>query len=445
LALNCWAQVYEAPILDYDSIDEKKELEALGPFFFWQAKEPEFKTYGFRPIFSYKRAKDTIAWDVFYPLIRYRRDEIGPRFHFLLFSRSTTNYKEFFPIFWGKTESGEKYGGFFPVYGTFKERFGKDEIKFVLWPFYLTSRKGELYTYRYLWPFFTKRKGPGRKSFKFLPFYGYDHKEGQFNKYYVLWPIFISQKTKLDTPNPRSYFHFFPFYISESSPVMDSHTYLWPFFRTYRYRDYRHYDFPWPILSLSKGEGIDEFKFLPFYGYEKTPNKKSTYLLYPIYKHQIEERKDEKIVTDFFFFIDYYERRYDDKGNITIKLAKLWPFYYYKEQKEQVKASFPFIFPIADEGFERNLAPIFRLYYHERNHKKSYTKWFWGLYYHKKTQEKEVYHLFPLFNWERGEEEKKLSLLTGILQIGTLKKKHYVKLLYFFRLEPSLLFDKYHF
>ncbi|AMM41294.1 conserved hypothetical protein, secreted [Candidatus Desulfofervidus auxilii] len=438
LPLQASSEISQSPLLNYYVSEETKSIEAVGPFFSYQ-KGPEFKTFAFRPFFSYEKTPQGLSWDILYPLIRYRRDNWGKRFQLLpLINQEERHqgesYKEYFPVFWGKTKTGEKYGGIFPIYGKYKQRFDRDEIKFVLWPFYISSKKADSHTYRFLWPFFSYHKGAGRKGFKFLPLFGYDRKQGEFSKYFFLWPIFLYQKTKLNTSEPHTYFSVFPFYISDKSPVSYSYTFLWPFFRVHHYKEYRHYDFPWPILGWSKGKDYYAFRFLPFYIHEKDKEKESTYWLYPLYKHQIEQGKKETIVTDFFLVFDRYERRYDKTGNQTLKLARFWPFYYYKAENNHIKAYFPAILPIEHPGFERNIAPILRIYYHERNAQKSYTNWFWGLYTHKKNKERETYHLFPLFNYEKKEEEKKLSFLAGILQIRSLEQKKYIKIFYFLKL-----------
>jgi len=438
LPLQASSEISQSPLLNYYVSEETKSIEALGPFFSYQ-KGPEFKTFAFRPFFSYEKTSKTISWDILYPLIRFRKDNWGKRFQvFPLINQGERyqggSYKEYFPVFWGKTETGQRYGGFFPIYGKYKQRFDRDEIKFILWPLYISSKKADSHTYRFLWPFFSYHKGAGRKGFKFLPLYGYDRKQGEFSKYFFLWPIFLYQKTKLNTPEPHTYFSVFPLYISDKSPVSYSYTFLWPFFRIHHYKEYRHYDFPWPILGWSKGKDYYAFRFLPFYIHEKDKEKESTYWLYPLYKHQIEKDKKETIVTDFFLVLDRYERRYNKAGNQTLKLARFWPFYYYKAQKGYVRTYFPAILPIEHPGFERNIAPILRIYYHERDAHKSYTNWFWGLYTHRKNKDRETYHFFPLFNYDKKGEEKKLSLLAGILQIETSEQKKYIKIFYFLKL-----------
>ncbi len=431
ISFPAYADINTAPLLRYQTWHGEREIDALGPLFSYTSG-PKHKLFAFRPLFSYERNDQTVSWDIFYPVIWYKKDSSGTSFHFFPFISTGTNYKEIFPFFWGKTREGERYGGFFPFYGKMKQRYDRDEIEFFLWPLYIHSSKGEFHTTHFLWPVFTFTNGPQRRAFKFFPLYGYDTKEGEFEKHYLFWPIFIWQKTRLNTDRPQSYFSVFPFWVSEKSPEMCSYTFLWPFFRYYRNRYYRHYDFPWPLLGYSRDKAVKSFSLLPLVKYEESKHQKSVFLFYPLYKYEIEKKKNETITTTYILFINRYERWFKN-GKLYFKLVRFWPFFYYRLDEDREKTYFPAIIPIEDPGFERVLAPIFRIYYHEKDSAGNvYTTWFWGLYSYHKEGKKETYHLFPLFNWEKTPEKKRLSLLAGLFQSITNKKSHYLKVLYLF-------------
>ncbi len=427
-----FGDINNAPLFSFQYWTEH-ELEAMGPFFAY-SYAPKHRFFALRPIFSYEKRPKMLTWDVFYPLIKYKKTPQETSFTFFPFINSTRSYKEYFPIFWGKTRQGESYGGFFPFYGVMKQRYDRKKITFVLWPLYIKSCKEDVNFIHILWPFFTSIKGRKRHGFKVWPIYGYDIKNGVFEKRYFLWPFFIWQKTALNTDRPQTYFTFFPFYISQSSPVMSSHTFIWPLFRVYRYKDYCHYDFPWPILGYSKGKNIKGIKFLPLFSYQEDPDQKSVFLFYPIYKYQIERTKNYTIYTNYILFIDRFEKRYDKSGKLCFKLAQMWPFYFYKFKNGRVKSHFPAILPIEDPGFERTLAPLLRIYSHEHDNQGNYyTKFGWGLYSHRKNGQKESWHLFPFFSVERERGYKSLSFLAGLFQIKTTQKGRQYKLFYFIR------------
>ncbi|KPJ69061.1 MAG: hypothetical protein AMJ45_01165 [Syntrophobacter sp. DG_60] len=422
------ADIHFSPLFDYRSDEETKDIDALGPIFSY-GHTPEKKSFSIRPLISYQRTPEQTSWHFLYPLFRYERGREETKFSLLLLANKERGYTEIFPFFWGKTKDGERYRGFFPFYGKFRDRFGKDEITFTLWPIYTFSREGELRTYRFFGPIFTYHKGSGRKAIKFLPFYGRDEKEGEFYKRFYLWPIIIHQRTDLDT-SPKYYFSVFPFYISQKTLFSRSTTILWPFFYFYRCGDYRRWDFPWPFFSWAKGDHRKEIKFLPLFSYKRTKKLKSFYILYPLYKHELDTTIGEKIVTDYFVFFNRYERRYDKEGKPTLKLFKFLPIFYYRSQAEQVKSYFPAILPIEHEGFERNITPLLRIYYHESGLGYEYTNLLWGTYRYKKTEELESKHFSFLLGLEKRANYKKVSLLAGIFQYITEKERRYFKIFY---------------
>jgi len=191
------------------------------------------------------------------------------------------------------------------------------------------------------------------------------------------------------------------------------------------------------VLGYSRGKTVKSFKLLPLIKYERAEHKKSVFLLYPLYKC-VEEEKDETIITTtYILFVDYYERRCKN-DRIYFKLARFWPFFYYRFDQDGEKAYFPALLPIEDPGFERVLAPIFRIYYHEKDKAGNiYTNWFWGLYNHRKEGKRETYHLFPLFDWEKTPEEQKLSLLAGLFQSITKDKSRHFRVFYLFNFRLS--------
>ena len=89
--------------------------------------------------------------------------------------------------------------------------------------------------------------------------------------------------------------------------------------------------------------------------------------------------------------------------------------------------------PIEHEGFERNIAPLLRIYYHKRDLDSEYTSLLWGTYRHMKTRELESRHFAFLFGIEKGKNYKKVSLLAGLFQYVKEKGKKHVKIFYFLK------------
>ncbi len=201
---------------------EQSRFEVLGPLFSRDRAGSDY-LYTVAPLFYYLSRGNTIESEFLYPLGQYKSGSSDTRFNIIPISRlrqdvipeGASNW-QFFPFYGGRTSKGEGYGGMFPFYGTFKERFGRDQAMFVLWPVYSRSIEENTYRYSILWPFFSYSTG-GEDALAFWPFYGKIITPGKSEKHYVLWPIYNYQKLGLDTDNPRTLKTVLPFYARETS------------------------------------------------------------------------------------------------------------------------------------------------------------------------------------------------------------------------------------
>ncbi|MFH2012251.1 MAG: hypothetical protein ABIJ37_06085 [Pseudomonadota bacterium] len=434
------------PLFNYDkNIDKNSsELDALGPFFTLQS-EPQEREYGFRPLF-YVREKGNANFkevEFLFPLGKYRKTNEERVFQFIPLFSSHKDLTEdsnkpsdfgFFPIFWGKDEEGKKYGGFFPIYGRLNNRFGKDQIRFFLWPIYSDSKEDDSWTYNILWPIFSYTKGGDKSGFRVWPLYGKEEKKGEYSKYFALWPIFFLQNTDLDTDNPKKFKAIFPLFIATTSPQKDSRTFLWPFFSytNDRANNYKQWDMPWPIFHYSKGEGIKSFKFFPLYGYKIKPDSETSFFLWPLYKYEKEFLEDHEDTTYRFLLINKYQKKVWRGHFKEAKSFRIWPLFYYdKKEDGSVKFSFPELIPIDNEGFERNWAPLFRLYHYKGDADGNMeSKFLWGLYRHKKMDSREFYELSFLLSYEKEENKMCFSVLKGLFEYRQKNNLNSIKLFY---------------
>lgn len=418
-------------------------IPSIGPFYSYHSS-PEKTEWALRPLVSkYVDKKEGICeYQFLYPLGRYKRSGEGRTVQFIPFVKSKkcfheenkTTSSEYFPFFWGKTKKGEPYGGFFPFYGSLKERFGRDRMTFVLWPLYSSSHDEGTSTYKFLWPFFTYIKGKNSKGFRIWPLYGQDKKEGIYSKSFILWPFFIRQRTDLDTDNPKSFFAVFPLYVSTKTPSERSRTILFPLFTFYeRERDnFRQRTYPWPILSYAKGDDYESRNVLPLYSYQNKKNSKNFYILWPIYKHQIENDEKTDTITDRFLLINKYERTHFKQGNKKAKILRLWPVFYYRQSKQgDIKFDFPAIIPIDDEGFERNYGPLLRIYEYRKDYQGcEQSRFLWGLYSYWKVGASVSRDIPFVVSYKKDVNFRKFSLLKGAFEYQSRGDKNSLRLLY---------------
>lgn len=433
------------PLFLYSEDEEKegRETDVLGPLFTYRQDAQE-KDLAFRPFFYWKKedGKYTLL-EYLYPLGKYKQTEKEVESYFIPFFSSRRDLTEeakkkkergFLLAFWGETEKGEPYGGFFPIYGKLRKRFSKDELNFFLWPIYSDSREGENRTYNLFWPIFSYTEGGGREGFKVWPLVGRDRKENEYEKTFFLWPIFHFEKRHLYTDDPTEITMVFPLYYSSTSAKRISRSVIWPFFN-YTYDEEDHYtqwDFPWPLLQWAKGDDKSIFRIFPLYGHKHWEERESGYILWPLYLYDRQDDEGyQKVINRYLLLSKDQTEVWKDEGK-RAKILRIWPLFYYSLKKEgTVQFYFPALIPLDNEGYERNWGPLLRLYEYRKNvGGESESRFLWGFYTHRKNALRELYEVSFILTFYRAEEVAYFSLLKGLLEYRADGPKRALRLLY---------------
>jgi hypothetical protein len=431
-----------------DPDKQSRRVDGAGPFYS-QSESPEEREWTLRPFFSYREnlKEKTEELEYLYPLGRYRKTPEGTLKRFIpLYSSFTPAQKEkekdlkenvdLFPFFWGKDREGKSYGGMFPLGGTFRGRFARDEIQFVLWPIYTRVQEGETQTTNILWPIFSITSGGNRQGFRVWPIVGDERQEGQggYQKSFFLWPIVHYQQRYLDTDNPKTYFYIFPLYLSEQSSNEQKTIVLWPFFNFYSEKNFGYYqvDFPWPIVQFARGENMEGFKFWPLLTYRKVDQREKISLFWPVFIQEKEEDEERDEVLNRFLYVSKFHQVYYKKEDRWERVTKFWPFFHYAEDGRGMEHFyFPDLMPADWEGLERNYGMLFRIYeYYQDGKGKAISKFLWGLYYHQKIKESERIEVSLLFTYSREKDKLHFSLLKGLLGYDREGPKRKLKILY---------------
>ena len=159
----------------------------------------ELKEYDFLfPVLTYNRYGDQYRWQLF-QLLAFAG---GP-------TQTATNRHRFtlFPIYFQQRSSDpyENYTAVCPFYGHLKHRLFRDEIFFVMFPAYSRTRKRDVVTENYLYPFFHLREGTVCGAGSSGRWSAIEHKDitsrtNNFgdvqiipghDKLFVLWPFFF--------------------------------------------------------------------------------------------------------------------------------------------------------------------------------------------------------------------------------------------------------------
>ncbi|MBN9692782.1 MAG: hypothetical protein J0M24_21250 [Verrucomicrobia bacterium] len=377
-----------------------ERAEALGTLAMWE-HAGDTTRWSLSPLLSYETTPvlERERFDLLYPLLTWRRSgteyrwQLAQVFNFSGADRQSDDgvvRRALFPIYFQQTSrSGTNdYLAVLPFYGHLENRLFRDEITFYLFPVYVRTRKGEMTTRNYVYPFFHTRHGPGWSGWQFWPLYGVDHKEVRQitnhlgdpaispgrEKWFVLWPILFSDKKGLGTPQATTNFSVLPFYSSQHGRTFDQASYLWPLFsRTEdRAKQYVEWGAPWPLIGWANGAGKTARRVFPIYGDSKAGPVRSRFFLWPLFTHR--QIDDETLRRDHwrsaFFLYDDVVLRSKETGDFRRERG-VWPFFIWKRDldgRERLQVLAPVETVLRNrEAVQRNFSPLWALYRSEHN------------------------------------------------------------------------------
>lgn len=438
------------PLLYIDRNEEtgEKTIDALGPFVTYK-KSPEGEEYGLRPLFyNYRNyRKDRTGVDVLYPLLTQRSFEGDTKLQLLVYlfyyksdlRPSGFREKEYtlFPFVFGRHAEDEERSFFavFPFFGRMKQKFGKDEINFYLFPLFLQTKKDGMANNNVLWPFFGAYSGDGVRGGRFWPVYGFREKEDVFEDRFAFWPIYMHREKDFYGEKVSST-AFLPFYYEMDMPGRKQRTYLWPFITTIEdtNRDFRRWDIPWPIATYSRG-AINTKRIWPFYSLKTEEDYQTGYLMWPLYGYKRFDFGDyvrTRTTLGLFIYKDITDTPTAEGGK-SGKAVHLWPLFSYRT-KPDGESYFRFLslletFLPDNPPRERNWSPFWRLFEwrmdKEGNQKSSFL---WNTIRAERTSDGakkfELRPIIPVISFEDSEERSKFYLLGGLFGYkGTPEKK----------------------
>jgi hypothetical protein len=409
--------------------------EIAGPLLSYEDREGVAE-WTLSPLFSYRKDREIerLEYELAYPLLTYDRFGKESRWQFLQLlswaggeSTEATIKKRFtlFPVYFQQrsTDPSENYTAFLPFYGELHHRLLRDEIHFVMAPLYWQSRKRDVVTDNYLFPFFHRRHGDHLRGWQFWPILGREHKEptvktngfgdheivGGHDKRFVIWPIYFRNELGIGTTNPASQKVIIPFYSVQKSPTRDSTTYGFPLGYTKtvdREKDYVEKDAPWPLVVFADGPGKTARRVWPFFSQAKTPILESDFYMWPIYKYNRAtsdplDRERTRIL--FFLYSDLVER--NTQAKTELRRRDFWPLFTARHDQngnERVQVLAP-IEPLMpnNKSIEKTYSPVWSLWRSEKN---------------AKTGARSQSLLWNTWRHESGPERKKTSLLFGLFQ-----------------------------
>jgi hypothetical protein len=378
------------PLISYDEENQEKHL-VIRPFLFSYDSE-EGGTYNY----LFPLGKVAPEKSYFVPFYLSKQNETESDVSFLLF-------------FGGRSKKGI-YGGFFPFYGKLYNRFARDEMGFVLWPFYSYTQDEGASKTNLLWPFFTFYGGAD-KGYKVWPIYGNHERPGVRQQQFYCWPVFFKEEKDLDSDEPVHSFFAIPFYLHSVSRTKEYKSVLWPFFTHAKDSDKEKWDMPWPFYSKTIGEETKGYSFFPVISKMIKAQDRSFSLLWPLYTESQWYVKDQRFLQRNVIAINRYIE--DDRGTFL----NVWPFFEYQGKDEKSEFLFPSVLPFRDRGLNRILKPLITMYEQKKSEDKSVTNVLYGLYTHEQTGRTWKSRFAFLLTLKKDKDGAGFEFLSGLFAI----------------------------
>lgn len=307
------------------------------------------------------------------------------------------------------------------------------------------AKDGHWLQWQFLWPFFFYRRDDSieKKEFWLFPLICNRRERatnGRVEKDFMLFPLIFSGSGA----NEGDYFLFFPIYGKGKNFLTfdEFKVIIWPLYWEKRRKGAVRRDFPWPILSRTKGAGYDSWRVWPLWvKKERKGRYKRKWLLWPFFTWGT-ERLNAKYPVKIFGFFPLYrkaeteiavDRRYlsilfrqrKDKRTGLSEWDFLWPIFRSEIDPETQERRFR-VWPIhgrVKRPKQDSRLVIFPFGWHEKDKRVRRAKrtttmviplWFSGVWKGEDGSEWSYKRLFPLFGYAR---EKKGGWRLGVLSL----------------------------
>ena len=420
--------------------------EIAGPFYYREESEGQ-STEAWPPFYSHYSDTNVAAVedDFLFPLLS--REAYGREYRWQLaqlFSFAGGGVADggdarrftLYPLYFQQrsADTNLDYTAVVPFYGHIKNRLMLNDVYFIMFPLYSETRKHDMVTDNYLYPFFSLRRGDHLRGWKFWPLMGREHKDitsatngfgdvslvpGHDNLF-VLAPFYYHNSTDLGTDDPKKFLAVFPFYVQSRSPQRDSTSVIWPFFTWIddRERKYHEWQGPWPFVIFTRGEGKHTSRVFPIFSQSRDSRFESDSYLWPLYQyHGYHTELLEQKKTRMMFYL--YENTVEK--NVTTGAQKhrvdMWPFFSWQKdtvgnERLQVFSPLESVLP-GQRGIERNWSPLWAVWRAEDNATNGHRSrsLLWNLYRSETTPvAKNTSLLFGLFQYKYDGATEKLRL-----------------------------------
>lgn len=439
------------PLVSRDTdVFGNSRIRALGPIFELRRGAGGGRMFAIRPLMSRedKPQRHEVQADIIWPLFyaTRMRKELHWRMAVIVSwldsdcSDPSAKYRLWILpfLFQGRNRAGENYFAVFPIGGKICDILGNDETMFVLFPVYGYGKRGTMRTWNVFWPLGAWGRGERMERFRAAPFYGYMRRAGQFEKSFVMWPVWTEATYEYPGSAGNAYV-IFPLFGHIDLEDQESWLALPPLFRFSTRGSTLLYYIPWPFIQAERGK-VNKTYFWPIAGAKSGYNQKSWFMFWPL----ITAQESSGALTDYsrlwmlpFFYSTTLKEKAGGNSQEPETLArylKVWPLMSYTRSEDISKLRVLSLLPFKDiERIERNYADLWTIYSRSRNGPDVEDELLWGLAAWRRGAEKKRLSLFPFFSSgaDAGLEKRDFSLLCGLFRYTRERDSRRYRLFYF--------------
>lgn len=435
-------------------VDGGHTRTALGPFIA-QVDSPRGDHYrGVRPFYTRTESYDgqRVVQDGLWPLATAKQldEEFSWRLLLAMYHNFDSTNPEgrysfwFLPLYYqGRDAQGDGYVGLFPLGGSIHEFLGRDEINFALFPLWLNTRINDIESNTWLWPIFSRTVGDDIYRWRVFPLYGYSKFRDDWEKSFVLWPLYTRAKFYYEDTQGGG-FILFPLFGHMKLTDQENWWLIPPLFHYTTSERQNLIYAPWPFITIARGEK-DKTYVWPLWGSYRDTSERGSFFLWPFgsTRHQDEVGHRSHMFRIMPFLDLRSVKAVEEQDGMKIeteavaRYSQLWPLGNYMRQDDLKRFRLLDLWPFKDRApIERNWTPLWTLYQQTWGEEGAEASLLWGLYrYERRTDERKYQSLFPVFDYERDAKQQKMSwnLLKGLVGYESGAGGGRVRLLYFLK------------
>lgn len=336
----------------------------------------------------------------------------------------------FFPLVFGgeSTIDGDHFA-VLPFGGNLKGYFGKDEIRFVMFPLYVELLHKGRTTYYLPFPIVKWGYGPGYRTYGVMPLFSrtevWREVEDEItggtktipvaDRWTVLWPIFRYDRDGLDRKYPHERLLVYPLFGYQKSAVTTNVSALfllnWPLFSYTRAEltNTTIIDAFWPIFRYGKGDNLTHYRLWPLYDYYQRDfpfgnSSTSMSVLWPFfwyYEDVFSDYTEQRLQVFPLFYALFREYLPEPDGTARTKdLVRVWPLAKYEKDIDGTTTfEMLSIFPFNDEEFDETWGGLFKFFTVKTGSNETKVQALFRLFSYEEDPYEIDVSLAPLFHW----------------------------------------------